>query len=171
VRRIAVIGAGGAGKTILAHRLGAILGLPVTHLDQLRYHSDWTLVPDAVFHDAQQKLADSEAWVVDGNYLASLPIRVAAADMIILLDPHPLVCLAGIAARRWHYHGGQHPDGAFDRISVDFLRYVWRYRRRHLPRVLACIATHGEHAELLHLTSRRQVDRLVASLTRPAGNT
>lgn len=37
MQRIVVIGAGGAGKTVLANRLGRILGLPVTHLDALRY--------------------------------------------------------------------------------------------------------------------------------------
>jgi adenylate kinase family enzyme len=42
MQRIAVLGAGGAGKTVVARRLGHLLGLPVTHLDQLRYDPSWT---------------------------------------------------------------------------------------------------------------------------------
>lgn len=168
MQRILVLGAGGAGKTVLARRLGGILGLRVIHLDRLRYDAGWNLVPDDAFHTAQRELTGQTAWILDGNYLASLPIRAAAADTIILLDPHPLVCLAGIAARRWRYRGGQHDDGVFDRISAEVVRYVWRYRRPHRPRVLACIAAHGGRAELLHLTSRRQADTLLARLTRQA---
>jgi adenylate kinase family enzyme len=37
MKRIAVIGGGGAGKTYLAHRLGRALGLPVIHLDAHYY--------------------------------------------------------------------------------------------------------------------------------------
>ncbi|MFB4265156.1 hypothetical protein [Nonomuraea sp. GTA35] len=32
--RIAVLGCGGSGKTVLANRLGTMLGIPVTHLVQ-----------------------------------------------------------------------------------------------------------------------------------------
>ncbi len=36
-RRIAVIGCGGSGKTHLARRLGALLNVPVIHLDAVYY--------------------------------------------------------------------------------------------------------------------------------------
>lgn len=159
VLRIIVLGAGGAGKTVLARKLGALLGLPVTHLDQLRYRSDWTLVPEDVFVAAQRDLVAGEAWIVDGNSLASLPVRAARADTVIVLDPHPLVCLAGILRRRLRYHGGQHADGVFDRITAQVIRYVLTWRRRFWPRVMACLNEHADQAVIVHLTSRRAADR------------
>jgi adenylate kinase family enzyme len=164
MRRIAVLGAGGAGKTVMARRLGQLLGLPITHLDQLRYDASWNLIPEDEFVAAQRERAAAERWVIDGNSLASLPVRAAAADTIILLDPHPLVCLAGIAARRLRYRGGQHPDGVYDRITLEFLRYVWSYRRKTLPRVRKVISEHAGHATVLHLTSRSAADRLIKGL-------
>jgi adenylate kinase family enzyme len=163
-QRIVVLGAGGAGKTVLARQLGDLLALPVTHLDQLRYRPDWTVVPDETFVAAQHELVAGTRWVIDGNSLASLPIRAAAADTIIVLDPHPVVCLLGILTRRWRYRGGQHADGVFDRITLEFLGYVWFYRARHLPRVLACVAEHGRHTTLRHLTSRRATHRFLAEI-------
>jgi hypothetical protein len=77
VQRIAILGASGAGKTVIARQLGQLLGLPVTHLDQLRYDPDWNLVPEADFAAAQRQLVAGEAWIADGNTLASLPIRAA----------------------------------------------------------------------------------------------
>jgi hypothetical protein len=100
-----------------------------------------------------------------GPAVQTLPIRAAVADVVVV-DPPPLVCLWGVLQRRCRYRGGQHPDGTFDRIAIDFLRYVIRYRRRHLPRTLARMAEHGPYAMVVPLTSRRQIDGFVARLTR-----
>jgi adenylate kinase family enzyme len=167
LRRVAILGAGGAGKTVLARRLGQLLDLPVTHLDSLRYRPDWSLTTEEEFVMAKQRVVAGPAWIVDGNSLATLPIRAAAADTIIVLDPHPVVCLLGIARRRLRYRGGQHSDGVFDRLSTEFLLYVLRYRRRHLTKVLACIHEHRRHdAAVLHLTSRRAARDIVSELSR-----
>ena len=166
MRRIAVLGAGGAGKTVLANRLGDLLGIDVVHLDALRYDQRWQTVPDEQFTAAQRAVVARPLWIVDGNSLATMAIRVAAGDTIILLDLPPLVCLYGILQRRWLYRGGQHPDGVYDRITLAFLRYVAAFRRGHRPRVLACIAEHAPHAVVHHLTSRRQANRLLIHLAR-----
>src|SRR5690242_14949354 len=111
MQRITVIGAGGAGKTVLANRLGALLGLPVTHLDDLRYDEHWAAVPEDAFVAAQRAVVAADRWIIDGNSKASMPVRFAAADTIIFLNLPPWTCLWGIARRRWRYHGGRHADG------------------------------------------------------------
>jgi adenylate kinase family enzyme len=165
MQRVAIVGAGGAGKTVLANRLGVLLGIAVTHLDALRYTDDWQLVAESEFVACQQEIVTRQQWIIDGNGLASLPVRVGVADTIIVVDPAPLTCLWGILQRRMRYRGGQHPDGVFDRITTEFLRYVGTYRRKHLPKVLDCIATYGRHATLIHLTSRRQANRFLVGQT------
>ena len=164
MQRIAILGASGAGKTVLARTLGDLLDLPVTHLDQLRYDSGWNVIPEPDFVAAQHQLVAGARWIVDGNSLASLPVRAAAADTVIVLDPHSLVCLTGIAARRLRYRGGQHADGVYDRVTLEVLRYAATYRARHLPRVQDCLREHATRATVVHLRSRRAVTRYVGQV-------
>lgn len=164
MQRIAIVGAGGAGKTVLANQLSGLLGLPVTHLDALRYDNDWHVVPEAAFVAAQRTVVANDRWIIDGNSAASMPVRFAAADTIIFLDLPPLVCLWGIIRRRLRYRGRRRPDGVHNRVTVSFLRYVLSFRRSHAPAVRARIAEHRARAVLIEVTSRRQVNQLLARL-------
>ncbi len=163
--RIAIIGCGGSGKTHLANQLAALLNLPVTHLDGVYYDADWNPLPPEAFAALQRDLVAGPRWLIEGNYAGTLPIRLAAADTVIFLDLPATTCLAGVAQRRWRYRGGQHAkDGVYDRITWNFVRHIWGYRKTMLPRVRQLVAEHGSNARLVTLSSRRQTTRFVARL-------
>ena len=48
--KIAVIGYTGSGKSVLAAKLGKILGCPVLHLDKLQFDSGWIELNEAEFN-------------------------------------------------------------------------------------------------------------------------
>jgi len=163
--RIAIIGCGGSGKTHLANQLATLFNLPLTHLDGLYYDADWNPLPQEEFAALQHDLMAGHRWLIEGNYASTLPIRLAAADTVIFLDVHALTCLTGIAQRRWRYQGGQHAkDGVYDRITWNFVRYIWGYRKTMRPKVRQLLGEHGSKARLVTLTSRRQAARFVAQL-------
>ncbi len=163
--RIAIIGCGGSGKTHLANRLAALLDLPLTHLDAIYYDTDWNPLPADDFARHQQQLTDRPRWLLEGNYAGTLPIRLARADTVIFLDVPAMVCLTGILHRRWHYRGGQHTeDGVYDRITWNFVRYIWGYRRTMRPRIDNLLAQHSHNATLVTLTCRRQTARFLARI-------
>ncbi|MGH3978439.1 MAG: DNA topology modulation protein FlaR, partial [Pseudonocardiaceae bacterium] len=142
--RIAIIGCGGSGKTYLANQLAALLNLPLTHLDAVFYDADWNLLPAEEFATLQEKLVAEPRWLIEGNYASSLPIRLARVDTVIFLDLPALTCLAGILQRRWRYRGGQHAkDGVYDRITWNFVRYIWGYRKTMRPKVRTLLDEHG----------------------------
>jgi adenylate kinase family enzyme len=165
VDRIAIIGCGGSGKTHLANRLAALLNLPLTHLDGVYYDTDWNPLPQEEFAAIQRDLVSAPRWLIEGNYAGTLPIRLAAADTVIFLDLPAITCLSGIIRRRLRYRGGQHAqDGVYDRLTWNFIRYIWGYRKTMRPRVRQLLAEHGSSARLITLTSRRQAGRFVAQL-------
>lgn len=163
VERIAVIGCGGSGKSHLARRLGAALSLPVTHLDALYYDTSWNPLAPEAFAALQRDLVAAPAWVIDGNYASSLPIRLAAADAVVFLDLPALTCLWGIAQRRLR--------GSPERITIEFLRYVLHYRRAMRPRVRQLLATHASHTRVVTLTSRHSTSRWLRHATSLRGAT
>ncbi|GAA2105461.1 DNA topology modulation protein [Actinomadura alba] len=164
MKRIAVVGCGGSGKSVLARALAEQTGYPITHLDAVYYDDDWNTLPMEKFAVLQQELVAEPTWVIDGNYASTLPIRLAAADTVVFLDLHPITCLWGIAQRRIRYRGGQHTNGVYDRVNWGFVKYVWGYRRSMAPRVRDLIAEHAGHAEVHVVKSRRAATKLAAVL-------
>ena len=160
MNRIAIIGCGGSGKSHLARELGAALGIPVAHLDALYYDHQWHPLTNDRFAELQRELAAQTQWVADGNYASTLPIRLAAADTVIFLDPTAWACLWGILQRRLRHGAGQHATiGVYDRITWSFIRYILGYRRSMRPRVQRLLDQHARHADVVVLRSRRAARR------------
>ncbi|MFD0272368.1 topology modulation protein [Kitasatospora sp. NPDC127111] len=163
--RIAIMGCGGSGKTVVGRQLAELINAPLTHLDGVYYDADWNPLPQEKFAALQEELVARPRWVIDGNYASTLPIRLKRADTVIFLDIPPIICLLGILQRRRRYRGGQHTShGVFDRITWGFIRYILGYRRQMRPKVRALIAEHAGHARVVTLTSRRAARRFVATV-------
>ena len=166
LRRVLVLGSGGAGKTTVALELGRRLDLPVVHLDRYFWSPGWTPQPAEHFADDVRRLAAEERWIIDGNYRSTLAERLPRADLVVLLDLPRRVALARVV-RRWavaRLRGRARPDmapGCPERLRWEFLRYVWRYPQRR-PELLRSVDAAGRSADLVHLRSRAEVRRFLA---------
>jgi len=150
MRRVVVLGRGGAGKSALARRLGAALELPVIELDKHFWPPDLTPMPKDRWAAVQRELVGADRWILDGDLgpYDVLPVRLRAADTVLVLD-FPLWRCAWRALRR-------------SRENLAFWRWLVSYRRAALPVVMAAVAAHAEHAELHVLRSPRGVERFLA---------
>ena len=166
MEKVVILGCGGSGKTFLARGLAAHFGLPLTHLDGVYYDQNWVPLSRDQFEQEQQELVARPRWVIEGNYASTMPVRLKAADTVIVLDIPARTCLRGIAARRMRHRGGQHRDiGLYDRISWNFIRYVLGYRRNMLPRVHQLLGDHAASAQIVILRSRSQTRRYLQTIT------
>jgi adenylate kinase family enzyme len=154
VRRIAVIGCGGAGKTVLARKLGHALGLPVIHADFDR--SGW--------EEAHAELIARDEWVIDAMRLGTLDERLARADTVVFLDRGAAACLGGILRRRLRYRGGLHADGVADVVNVEFLRWVVSFRRRMRPRIDVLLTRHESTTSVVVLRSIAEANAFAAAV-------
>jgi adenylate kinase family enzyme len=166
VKKILVIGCGGAGKSTFAAQLGGVLGLEVIHLDALYWRPGWVEPAKAEWVATVEAALRREAWVMDGNYSGTLERRLAACDAVIFLDLPRRTCLWRVVRRALSYRGRTRPDmapGCPERLDVSFLVWVWRYGRRSRPRVERLLAEHAAGKTVVRLRSQAEVDRYLAS--------
>lgn len=170
MHRVLVIGPSGAGKSTLAKRLGARLGLPLIHLDMLYWAAGWKPMPDAEWRVLVTQLAARERWIMDGNYGGTLDLRLPACDTVVFLDVPRWLCLARVFWRRIRYFRATRPDmaqGNRERVTWEFVVWIWTYRRRRRPHVLRRLAELPPDRRVFVLRSRREVDAFVSSLDAP----
>src|SRR5260370_13103115 len=89
VRRVVILGRGGAGKSTLARRLGGVTGLPVVELDTLFWQLGLAPADPGTWAARQRGLVRRDTWVLDGAlgpYDAALDARLPAADPVVELD-------------------------------------------------------------------------------------
>ncbi|MGL4723081.1 MAG: adenylate kinase [Scandinavium sp.] len=85
--RINVVGTSGAGKSTLARRLAVHLNVPYIEMDTLYWRPQWQGTPDAeLFAVLETRLAQTEGWVLDGNYNRTRRIKWQNVDVIVWVD-------------------------------------------------------------------------------------
>lgn len=166
MRRVLVIGAGGAGKSTMAIRLGQRTGLPVIHLDREYWQPGWIEPDEATWTATVTRLLAQERWILDGNFGGTLERRLAACDTVIFLDLPRRVSLWRVLKRRLRHHGGARPDmapGCHERLSLHFLWWIWTYPRRRRPQVLRRLQQLRPDQTAVVLQSQAQVERFLAA--------
>ena len=172
MRKVLVIGSGGAGKSTLAVRLGKVLGLPVVHLDRLHWKPGWVEPDKTEWRETVIDLVAGDEWVMDGNYGGTLDLRIPVADTIVFMDFPPAICLWRVVKRRFVYRGGSRPDmapGCTERLDLGFLGWVWSYRKNRRPRILKQIELHGRDKPLFTLRGPKDAADFLSTLASQAG--
>ena len=167
MERIAIIGSGGAGKSTVARRLGAILGIEMIHLDALYWQPGWVETPADVWRARMIELVRAERWILDGNYGATMDLRLAAADTVVFLDLPRLTCLRRALARWALSRRRSRPDmapGCPERMTWDFVEWIWTYPRKGRDRVLRALDDFAGEAQVIRLRSDRDVQTFLQSL-------
>jgi adenylate kinase family enzyme len=165
MRRVMVIGSGGAGKSTFALRLGALLDIPVIHLDAEHWRPGWVEPPKEEWRRKVEGLVSGDAWVIDGNYSGTLPLRLAACDTVVFLDLPRAVCLWRALKRALAFRNTTRPDmaaGCPEKIDLKFLRWVWDYPSRTRPKVLELLGENSEGRRVVRLRSRAEVEKFLS---------
>src|SRR3954466_4414965 len=112
MRKVLVIGPGGAGKSTFAKRLGELLKIEVLHLDKFYWRPGWVETPKSEWLKTIEELVEGESWIMDGNYSGTLDVRFTACDTVIFLDMSRALCLWRVLKRVIMYWKRSRPDMA-----------------------------------------------------------
>lgn len=167
MQKVLVIGSSGAGKSVFARRLAVRTGLPLIHLDAIYWKPGWVKTPKEAWARTVDELLARDRWVMDGNYAGTLDRRLAACDTVVFLDLPRSVCLWRAVKRRVTFRGSARPDmtpGCRERLTWQFIRWIWEYPRRRRPGVLARLAALRPGQRAVVLRSTAEVDDFLRSI-------
>ena len=170
-----VIGGNGSGKTTFSVKLAELTSLPLTHLDRLFWRDNWQRVPREEFDAALAAVLSGDQWVIDGNFLRTIPVRMKCADTVIWFDFPAILCFFGVTERFFKNYGRSRDDmGGYcperlDREKLSFLFSVFRFNKTNRPQIRAALAE-NPGVKLVVFKNRRQADRFLASLAQEAAS-
>jgi hypothetical protein len=85
-----------------------------------------------------------EAWIMDGNFIASLDLRLPRADAVVWFDYPRHVCLHRVIWRVVTSYGQVrgHGAGMSGAIRSEFLRFIWDFNAKSRPQIASMLAKH-----------------------------
>ncbi len=167
MERVLLIGCGGSGKSTMARQLGALINLPVVHLDQIYWQPGWVHLSREDFDRRLEEELCREQWIIDGNFDRTLPRRLARCDTVIFLDYGRWTCLTGVLKRVLTSYGRVRPDmaaGCPEKLDLEFLKWIWDFRKQVRPKMLNHLRS-CPHVQVITLKNRRQGRELLNSIS------
>ena len=168
MRRIAVIGNGGGGKSTLARALSRDLDIPLHEVDEVQWLPGWRRAPlDEVAHILEGWAAD-DAWIIDG--FGPWPVidrRMARADTIVYVD-FPFRTHLWWAAKRQLVSVLRRSAWGGQSAPPPSLLLFRTLRRVHGMRsdLLELVTKTDRPAKLVHLRSPGEMKRWLDDVTR-----
>jgi adenylate kinase family enzyme len=170
MRRVAVFGNAGGGKSTLSRRLAEITGLPLYIVDHIQFpggryrpeEKDGGKIAHEEYVRVHKELLGRDQWIIDGfDSMALAWERFAAADTLVHVDLPVLTHYWGVTKR---LVGGQfrNPKGWPENTpvwesSLDSYRVVWRCHRRLTPRYRQLVAEAAATKRVHRLRSRPEM--------------
>ncbi len=162
MKRVLIIGCPGSGKSTFARALRDKTGLSLCYLDMLFHRKDKTTCSREEFTERLSTVLSEKEWIIDGNYLYTMPMRLERCDTVFWLDYPLSVSLAGIEARR----GTVREDMPWVETEPDeeFLAFVRSFSTEQRPEILRLLADNKDkNVKIFH--SREEAADYLASIS------
>lgn len=149
--------------------MNEIFDYPIMHLDRVYHTGEKSHISREALVEKVYEFADThEKWIIDGNYIATLDMRVQLANTIIVLDIPSKTCLEN-ACRRSEESlkvGNQRADMAegFDyRMTEEFGNFIRNFQTDTLPQIKEILRKYNDKTIRI-LSSYEEVDQLLNKL-------
>lgn len=153
MEKVIIIGCPGAGKSTFARKLKEKTGLPLFYLDMIWHKADGTNISRDEFDGKIKEIMKKEQWILDGNYIRTLEMRLKECDTVFLLD-YPLeLCLEGASSRI----GKERPDMPWVESEFDlgFRQFIVDFPKDSLPKIYELLKKYEKEKEL-HIFRKRE---------------
>lgn len=160
MNRVLVIGCPGAGKSTFSCKLSAKTGLPIHYLDMIWHTPDRTTVSTEEFDKRLESILQSDEWIIDGNYLRTMPRRLQECEAVFFFDIPLDDCLSGVISRL----GKPREDMPWIDTELDeeFHQWILNFPIEQRPEIVRLLNTFD--GEVFHFKSREDANNYLDSL-------
>lgn len=169
MKKVAVFGNAGGGKSTLAKRLSELTGLPLHSIDKMQFRAGGEEVPHEEFLRAHAELLGRDEWIIDGYGTEAIAWeRFAAADALIHVDL-PLAVHAWFVTKRLAKGIFADPPGWPERSplwrsSMASYRVLWPCHRHLTPKYRTLVAVAAGSKRVHHLRSPAEIHAFLTSV-------
>lgn len=169
MKKIAVFGNAGGGKSTLSRKLSEVTGLPLHILDKIQYQPGGTPVSPEDYQRAHQQILATDRWIIDGfGSIDTLWPRLDAADTLVYVDL-PLYVHGWWVTKRLITGYFAPPAGWPDKSpiwksSMTSYRALWLCHKRLTPKYRDYIQQAQSIKQVYHLQSVEQISQFLASI-------
>ncbi len=160
--KILVIGCPGAGKSTFARKLHDKTHLPLYYLDRIWHKPDKTNVSPEEFDTCLKTILAQNQWIIDGNYLRTLEMRIAACDKIFFLNYPVDICLNGVQERL----GKPREDMPWieTEFDLEFQKWITDFPKEQLPKINALLKKYQADKDIIVFHSRKESEEYLKKL-------
>ncbi|MDE5714589.1 MAG: hypothetical protein K2I42_00480 [Anaeroplasmataceae bacterium] len=136
--KIVILGFSGSGKSTLAKKLAKHYHLDILYLDSIFFKPNWVIRDREEFDYLIKKfMNEHDSWIIEGNYMKSVPERFLEADQIFYLSYNRFFCLRSVLKR---YKKNKNKtresmaEGCKEKLDLSFLWQVFYKGRKRKKR-------------------------------------
>ncbi|MBV2169807.1 MAG: hypothetical protein KUL82_13970 [Bdellovibrio sp.] len=167
VKRIAVVGNAGGGKTTLSRRLAEIHCLPLTHVDAIQFVAGMKIRPHAESIAILNQVQNQDSWIVDGyGPLDIIEKRFLLADHIVFIDfplwRHYWWCTKRQIKNLWSRRQ-ELPEGCEERNlshTLKLYKTLWRVHKQMRPELLRIFGREKLRSKMVYIRTKADWDRV-----------
>jgi adenylate kinase family enzyme len=182
MKKVAVFGNAGGGKSTLSRQLAKITGLPLYVLDIIRFRGgvyrldekEGGKLPDEEYVSIHREILSQDEWIIDGyGNLPTVWERISAADTLVHIDLPIMAHYWGVT-RRFAMGLFQNPEGWPENSPIwestlDGYRVILPCHRILTPKYRQCLAEAASSKQVHHLTSRTAMKAYLQAAAKGGG--
>jgi adenylate kinase family enzyme len=169
MKKVAVFGNAGGGKSTLSKKLSEMTGLPLYTLDKIQYQAGGIKVPSEDYQRAHQTILDTDRWIIDGfGCLETVWLRLNEAESLVFVDL-PLSVHFWWVTKRFLSGYFNPPEGWPEQSpilesSMNSYRTLWLCHTYMTPRYREYIKQVESTKRVYHIRSTAQISQFLASI-------
>ena len=162
MKKIAVFGNTGGGKSTVSRQLAELTGVPLYVLDKIQFLTGGVPIPEAEFKTKHQALLEKDTWLIDGfGSIETLWPRLNAADCLVYIDL-PLPVHFWWVTKRLFQSFFKTPAGWPDqspiwRSSITSYKTLWLCHKHLTPRYRDYVDQAQKDRTVFHLRSVQEL--------------